>query len=153
MEKTISVKDLDVLYYDKKLLPVTIERKKGKVYARFLLNNTKVELENLHYNVETYNQGALGVLTLKIVNDETRYAEIGTLLSTIACYGARLQRSFPNLYKVRGIVKGNIVLLEQQKEQIINEYFKNELTETEIKSLFENLNKEFKLQHRHERVV
>lgn len=147
MEKTISVKNLDVLYYDKKLLPVIRERKKDKEYLNFLLNKEKVEIENLHYGVETYNQGALGVLTIEVPNNKAKYAEIGTLLNAIVCFGTKLQKSFPNLYKVRGVIKGNIMLPEQQKEQAIRDYFNMELTETEVKSLFENLNKEFKPKH------
>lgn len=152
MEKIISTKHLDVLYYDGKLLPVTLERKDNKKYVRFLIKNVNVEIENLIYDSKKHNSGALGMLILKAPHQETRYAEIGSLLSAICNYGSILQNNFTKFYRIREIVKGDLAVTEEEKAHTIQDYFNTNLNESEIKSLFQELNKGYKLQNKNERI-
>ena len=144
MEKKYSMKELQALYYDNKLLPVVTELKKGKTYLHFVLSGAKLEVIKNIYNTTTYNNGAQGVLMLQISNDTTRYAEIGTVTSAINCYGGRLIKDFPQLARIKQVIDNKLVS-EDRKTEIIAEFFNTELSVEEIKTLFKDLNTVYKL--------
>lgn len=142
MEKKYSVKYIDVLYYDNKVLPVTYVRdKKGNKSLLFLLNNAKVAIENEVTGVSTYNRGAYNIMTLCTANETKRYAEIGTLTSAIINYGLVAGTKFPELYKVKKLVDDKNPIDSKKYDQIAKTYFNTELSVSEIKSLFEELQK------------
>lgn len=141
MDKKYSVKDIEVLYYDNKVIPVThLNTKKGKKIL-FLLNNAKIDVETEILGVSTYNKGANNILTLRTANDTKRYAEIGTLTSAIINYGKTGRTQFPKLFSVKRLVDTQNPVDNAQYSQIAKEYFNTELSVEEIKDLFKELQK------------
>ena len=77
MEKKYSVKYIDVLYYDNKVLPVTLVKdKKGNKQLLFITKNAKMDIETYIENVSTFNKGAHSIMTLRTVNEIKRYLVI-----------------------------------------------------------------------------
>lgn len=139
MEKTYSVKDIEVLYYDNKVIPVTHLYTNNDKKILFLLNNAKLDIVTEIPNVSTYNIGAGNILTLRTANDTKRYAEIGTLTSAIINYGKTGRTQFPKLFSVKRLVDTQNPVNDVQYAQIAREYFNTELTVSEIKDLFKEL--------------
>lgn len=139
MEKKYSVKYIDVLYYDNKVIPVTHLNTKNGKKVLFLLNNAKIDVVTEISNVSTYNTGASNILTLRTANDTKRYAEIGTLTSAIINYGKTGRTQFPKLFSVKKLVDTQNPVDDVQYSQITREYFNTELTVSEIKDLFKEL--------------
>lgn len=150
MEKKYSMKELQVLYYDDKLLPVVMEHKKGKTYVHFILTDVKLEIVEDSFKISAYHKGAQGALMLKVANDTNRYAEIGTITSAINCYGGRLVKDFPQLARIRQVIN-NKYISEDRNTKIISEFFNTELTVDEIKTLFKELNTAYTLKQNKEK--
>ena len=142
MEKKYSVKFIDVLYYDNKVIPVTyVKDKKGNKSLLFLLNNAKLAIETEVQGVSTYNKGSHSIMTLRTANATKRYAEIGTLTSAIINYAQNGRTKFPKLYSVKKLVDEKNPIDDATHSAIAKEYFNTELTVSEIKELFTELQK------------
>ena len=150
MEKKYSVKYIDVLYYDNKVLPVSLVKdKKGNKKLLFIDKNAKMDIETYIENVSTFNKGAHSIMTLRTVNQIKRYAEIGTLTSAIINYGPEGYTKFPKLLKVKKLVDEKNPVDAETHSKIAREYFETELTVEEIKTLFTELQKGYsKSNHR-----
>lgn len=148
MEKKYSVKYIDVLYYDNKVLPVSLVKdKKGNKKLLFIAKNAKMDIETYIENVSTYNKGAHSIMTLRTVNEIKRYAEIGTLTSAIVNYGQVAGTKFPKLLKVKKLVDEKNPIDDATHTNIVKDYFETELSVEEIKTLFNELQRGYAKQN------
>lgn len=143
MEKTYQVKLIDALYYDGKILPVQLTTIKGKKYISFIGSKSKLEVVEIHDNIETYNQDAQSILLLKTVHNETRYAELGTLTSVLCNTKKDVVKKFPKLYAFKSVLENNENAVELESS-VVGNYFDVELTTEEIKDIFNAFNKKAK---------
>ncbi|MBQ7884467.1 MAG: hypothetical protein IJ318_00015 [Clostridia bacterium] len=140
MEKKFSVKYIEVLYYDDKVIPVSyIAGKNGRNQLLFLLNDAKLEIVEVKQPFGTYNKGAQKIVILKTANDTTRYAEYGTLTSALIHYGIEEGSQFANLFRVKKLVDDKNPIDSTTQSTIAREYFNTELSVAEIKALFAEL--------------
>ena len=143
MEKKYSVKLIDVLYYDDKVLPVSYSAKNGRKQLVFLSNDAKLDVLVEAPATTTVNKGAQRIMTLLTANGTKRYAEFGTLTAAIINYGLDDATKFQNLAKVRMLVDEKNLVDSSAQSKIAREYFSTELTTSEIKALFVELQKNY----------
>lgn len=137
MEKKYAIKYLDVLYYDGKVLPVTLEIKNKRRYLKFVLSGTTLKLEDCNPNLQTYNYGARSIVSLISGEKTKRYGELGTLTGAISAYGNyKMLAKYPTISKMYRLLNHNEFEGVIKDSQAIGQYFDTELTETQIKDIF-----------------
>ena len=140
-----TIKDINVVYYDGKLLPILIESKKESntnccvYYAKFINNGVRIKISDIDYGF-VHNTGANAKVFLSIPNGEVRRVELGNLWGAIEAYGAKIYMTFPELSKIRSIKRAPLT----NDSEIIKEFFNTKLNNKQIVILFSELQKEYK---------
>lgn len=137
MENKYSVKNIDVLYYDEKIIPVKLEVKGNVKYLNFILNNTKLSLDKFILGTKSYNKNAPIVVLMSTAGGSKRYGELGSLTSAVVAYGDQeVKKNFPSLAVIKSVVEDDKHVSDEVKTDIVKNFFSQELTKSDIKNLF-----------------
>lgn len=141
MEKLYSVKDIDVLYHDGKIIPVVLENKNGKTFANEILSKNSYELNKQVFGLETFNKSAQYIVSLSTNSEIKSYGEIGSLANCICLYGKNSDSKNSTLSKILCMFKN---FKNTEDKELVENYFKIDLKKSEIKELFENMQNQYK---------
>lgn len=138
MEKMYAVRDIDILYFDGKILPVIITNKDNKIYANEILTNKKYELKKIVYGLETFNKGAQYIASLSTGNNIKTYGEVGSFANCICNYGKKADSHDVKIERILDLFKN---FNKVDEKLIIDDFFKKDLTKNEIKEITNILQK------------